>query len=69
MEQYGIYVGIDVAIHPVGDRREVSKDQAGIADYLLDRDAGAKDGPGHVNGTASEPAPTPSDTMGHHNGH
>ena len=38
MEQHGIYVGIDVAkarvdvaIRPLGDRREVSNDQAGIA--------------------------------------
>ena len=31
MEQQGIYVGIDVAIRPGGDRREVSNDPAGIA--------------------------------------
>ena len=31
MEQHGIYVGIDVAIRPGGDRREVCNDQAGIA--------------------------------------
>ena len=31
MEQHGIYVGIDVAIRPRGDRREVCNYQAGVA--------------------------------------
>ena len=30
-EQRGIYVGIDVAVRPGGDRREVSNDESGIA--------------------------------------
>ncbi len=43
----------------------VLRDNPAFADYLLNRDAGVKGGPGHMNSTGPEPEPAPDHCNDH----
>ena len=48
---------------------QVLWDNPGFTDYLMDRNAGAKGGTGHMNGTGPRPAPALSRAPDHYNDH